>query len=167
MIVKTYINDQAVTTMLARLASHMGDLSPCMRAIAEDMRAAVDENFDRGGRPSWRPSRRAMEQGGQTLIDTGRLRGSITHRSTATAAFVGTNVEYARIHQEGATIPPHVIRPRFKKALFWPGAAHPVKHVKHPGGRIPARPFLHLEDEDIKNIQDTILDYIERSVRTN
>lgn len=28
---------------------------------------------------------------------------------------------------------PHVIRPRFKKALFWPGARHPVKMVRHPG----------------------------------
>ncbi|QVJ03061.1 HK97 gp10 family phage protein [Nocardiopsis eucommiae] len=28
---------------------------------------------------------------------------------------------------------PHVIRPRVKKALFWPGAAHPVGKVNHPG----------------------------------
>lgn len=30
---------------------------------------------------------------------------------------------------------PHVIRPRVKKALFWPGAAHPVARVNHPGTR--------------------------------
>lgn len=28
---------------------------------------------------------------------------------------------------------PHVILPRFKKALFWDGAAHPVRSVFHPG----------------------------------
>lgn len=28
---------------------------------------------------------------------------------------------------------PHIIRPRVKKALFWPGAAHPVAIVRHPG----------------------------------
>jgi hypothetical protein len=28
---------------------------------------------------------------------------------------------------------PHVIEPREKKALYWPGADHPVKRVNHPG----------------------------------
>ncbi|KOX10140.1 hypothetical protein [Nocardiopsis sp. NRRL B-16309] len=28
---------------------------------------------------------------------------------------------------------PHEIRPRNKKALYWPGAAHPVGKVDHPG----------------------------------
>ena len=27
----------------------------------------------------------------------------------------------------------HIIRPKNKKALYWPGADHPVKQVKHPG----------------------------------
>ena len=29
--------------------------------------------------------------------------------------------------------PAHVITPRNKKALYWPGAAHPVARVNHPG----------------------------------
>lgn len=28
---------------------------------------------------------------------------------------------------------PHTILPKDKKALFWPGAAHPVRSVHHPG----------------------------------
>lgn len=28
---------------------------------------------------------------------------------------------------------PHIILPKDKKALFWPGAAHPVARVNHPG----------------------------------
>ena len=28
---------------------------------------------------------------------------------------------------------PHIIRPRHKKALYWPGARHPVAIVHHPG----------------------------------
>ena len=35
---------------------------------------------------------------------------------------------------------PHVIFPRTKKALFWPGADHPVRMVNHPGTR--PRPYL-------------------------
>jgi len=28
---------------------------------------------------------------------------------------------------------PHVIRPRFKQALFYPGAPHPMAEINHPG----------------------------------
>lgn len=35
---------------------------------------------------------------------------------------------------------PHVIEARNKEALFWPGAAHPVKKVNHPGTQ--AKPHL-------------------------
>src|SRR3954470_5658671 len=28
---------------------------------------------------------------------------------------------------------PHTILPKDKKALYWPGAAHPVRRVNHPG----------------------------------
>lgn len=35
---------------------------------------------------------------------------------------------------------PHVILPKEKKALYWPGAAHPVRRVNHPGTR--ANPFM-------------------------
>jgi hypothetical protein len=34
---------------------------------------------------------------------------------------------------------PHVIEPRNKQALSWPGARHPVKRVQHPG-----TPALHI-----------------------
>lgn len=35
---------------------------------------------------------------------------------------------------------PHVIRPNVKKALYWPGALHPVRKVNHPG--TPSQPFM-------------------------
>ncbi|GAA0494777.1 hypothetical protein Ade02nite_19740 [Paractinoplanes deccanensis] len=35
--------------------------------------------------------------------------------------------------------PPHVIEPRAKKALAWPGGQHPVRRVQHPG-----TPALHI-----------------------
>ncbi|WP_051790087.1 hypothetical protein [Streptomyces sp. NRRL S-1022] len=35
---------------------------------------------------------------------------------------------------------PHVILPRNKKALHWPGADHPVARVNHPGTH--AQPYL-------------------------
>lgn len=37
----------------------------------------------------------------------------------------------ARIIEQGT--PPHIIEPRDKKALAWPGGKHPVRRVHHPG----------------------------------
>jgi hypothetical protein len=35
---------------------------------------------------------------------------------------------------------PHVIRPKDKQALYWPGADHPVRSVNHPGTK--ANPYM-------------------------
>jgi phage gpG-like protein len=75
-------------------------------------------------------------------VRTGRLRASITHElahdERGLVARVGSNVEYARYVEEGTE--PHRIVPRRAQALHWPGAAHPVLAVNHPGTR--ARPYL-------------------------
>lgn len=70
---------------------------------------------------------------------TGNLYKSIVARVLTDAeAVVGTNVVYARAVHDGR--PPMVIRPAKKKALYWKGAAHPVKAVRHPG--IRPNPYL-------------------------
>ena len=75
-------------------------------------------------------------------VDTGRLRSSIVSRveggGRSLGYVVGSNVSYAAAVEFGTS--PHVIKPRYKQALFWPGAAHPVASVNHPGTR--AQPFL-------------------------
>lgn len=75
-------------------------------------------------------------------VDTGRLRSSIVSRSEGSGRsigyVIGTNVNYAAAVEYGTA--PHVIVPRNRKALYWPGAAHPVAKVNHPGTR--AQPFL-------------------------
>ena len=75
-------------------------------------------------------------------VDTGRLRSSIVHRvdgsGRVSGITVGTNVSYAADVEYGTA--PHVILPKNKKALYWPGAAHPVARVNHPGTK--AKPFM-------------------------
>ncbi|WP_256096566.1 HK97 gp10 family phage protein [Streptomyces sp. LUP30] len=75
-------------------------------------------------------------------VDTGRLRSSIVSRTEGGGRnlgyVVGSNVNYAAAVEYGTS--PHVIKPKYKKALYWPGAAHPVAQVNHPGTR--AQPFL-------------------------
>jgi hypothetical protein len=70
---------------------------------------------------------------------TGQLRKSIISAVLSdTEATVGTNLIYARAVHDGR--PPMVIKPARKKALYWKGAAHPVKAVRHPG--IKPNPFF-------------------------
>ncbi|WP_407553075.1 HK97 gp10 family phage protein [Streptomyces sp. Pv4-95] len=75
-------------------------------------------------------------------VDTGRLRSSIVSRREGgirgVGYAVGTNVNYAAAVEYGTA--PHVITPKNGKALYWPGAAHPVAKVNHPGTH--AQPFL-------------------------
>lgn len=75
-------------------------------------------------------------------VDTGRLRSSIVHSvkdgRTKYSVTVGTNVNYAEDVEYGTA--KHDIRPVNKKALWWPGAAHPVAVVHHPGTK--PHPFM-------------------------
>ncbi|BFH63909.1 MULTISPECIES: hypothetical protein [Paenibacillus] len=45
--------------------------------------------------------------------------------------FLAHGVRYGGILEEGSK--PHIIRAKNKKALYWKGASHPVKAVRHPG----------------------------------
>lgn len=58
------------------------------------------------------------------------LAGHVAALGSARAT-VGTNVNYARAYYLGSR--PHLILPKAKKALFWKGASHPVRSVRHPG----------------------------------
>ncbi|MEK3673542.1 hypothetical protein [Paenibacillus sp. FSL R10-2771] len=52
--------------------------------------------------------------------------------------YLAHGVKYGTFLEEGTK--PHVIRPKNKKALYWRGAAHPVKKVNHPGTK--SRPIV-------------------------
>lgn len=81
--------------------------------------------------------------GGVLKVRTGRLRRSINVRplqeTARIGATVGTNVFYGRIW-ELTGLPARTVVPREKKALFWKGAAHPVRRAEIPA--LGPRPFL-------------------------
>ena len=86
-------------------------------------------------------------------VKTGHLRRGIGHKLSQTEGEVHTsNIKYAKGVEEGNR--PHIIRPKKGKALYWKGAKHPVKYVKHPGSK--AKPYLvpALESEKPKFIEN-------------
>lgn len=73
----------------------------------------------------------------RTPRKTGRLQAAwspeVISAGIDATARVHNPVSYGPYVEEGTG--PHVITPRDKMALSWPGAAHPVKSVNHPGTR--------------------------------
>jgi phage gpG-like protein len=81
---------------------------------------------------------------------TGRLARSITRQLEKHKAIIGSNVDYAPVVELGSK--PHLIQPNKAGALWWAGAKHPVKVVRHPGTR--PQPYLRPALEDsVKEIE--------------
>lgn len=97
------LNDPQV---LARLeeAKRLGGSQVLMAGIAQVMKTSTQMRFRTQTGPDgkrWVPSKAALKRGGQTLVDTSRLRNSWTTEAAPFKATVGTNVPYAKVYQQG------------------------------------------------------------------
>jgi HK97 gp10 family phage protein len=124
-------------------------------------------------RAAFRESALDLEAKAKSLTPrkTGNLQRSIMHRidgaAIPTFGEVGllgggpvgkAGQRYGVYVHEGTR--PHVIMPRSKKALFWRGASHPVRKVRHPGTR--ANPFL---TNALNQLRGKIQGYFDRAAR--
>ncbi len=168
------IEDGEVRGLLNRISGRLGNMSPVMRAISGIMHDAVEENFHQGGRPRWEPSQRVKKYGGQTLIDTAQLVGSIEPGHNKDAAWASTNKKYAAIHQFGGDIT-HPARQRklfFKKyqrgakrgkSLFTKESKASMGMKVLTGAykiHIEARPFMKLTAGDLEKIKGKMGSYL-------
>jgi phage gpG-like protein len=81
------------------------NIHPLQIQISGIMHDEVVGNFQAGGRdPEWPESQRVKKHGGHTLIDTAQLVSSIQEFVTSNSAGVGTNKDYAAIHNFGGEI---------------------------------------------------------------
>lgn len=166
-MIETKLDSATVQHALEMLRVSCLDASPIMRVIAGDMERAVEKNFASQGRPAWlglAPGTIAsrIRNGtwpGKILQRTGQLAASIETRSDSTSATVGTNLVYAGIHQFGGKTRAHTITARKGKALAFGGIFR--RSVRHPGSHIPARPFLALDRSDERQIQESVLLFLQ------
>lgn len=83
------------------------------------------------------------------------LHSGVEGRGRELTIYLSHGVKYGKQLEEGT--PPHVIRPKNKKALYWRGAAHPVKKVNHPGTRgypVIEDTLRSNKDRLIRNVMD-------------
>lgn len=114
--------------------------------------------------------------GGQILQLSGRLAASTVQESDNDSASVGTNSVYGPIHQFGGEIKRKArkqdmhfrqkkngeVGNRFvkkSKSNFVQTAAVGAYTIK-----MPARPFLHLTEQDVEAMENTGLDYFRRVI---
>ena len=131
------IDNNDVERKLLELAQKSENLRPLMKNIAGIFASATEENFKNEGRPDkWTELSEATKKQrtkqkkwpGQILQVSGQLASSISTQYDDESAIIGSNLDYAAIHQLG-------------------GQAGKNKKVE-----IPARPYLKLTDDDFEEI---------------
>lgn len=144
MNVRIDVDDRVVNAFLAELVQK-GERPP-MRAIghalAENARLRFRGSRGPNGEP-WAPLSpvtiaRRRQGSSQPLMDTGRLRNSITFAEEGpNAVVVGSNVRYARMQQQGA-----------RKGAF----GRTSRGGSIPWGDVPGRPYLGVGTDDRRDI---------------
>lgn len=127
--------------MLTAVEERARDLTPVLTVIAQDTKTLIDDAFAGSTTPenvAWAPlspATLARRRGGSgnPLIDTSRLRNSITASGRANALTFGTNVPYASAHQWGYTRSGALKRRSYSPRRE---AGTPYSHT------VPARQFL-------------------------
>jgi len=139
------IDNAEVTSKLLELAKRTENLRPLMKNIAGILVSSTEDNFKDEGRPDkWTDlsdvtKKRRKKSGhwpGQILQVTGQLASSINTQYDNNSAVIGSNLDYAAIHQLG-------------------GQAGKNKSVA-----IPDRPYLKLTDNDFDEILEAIKDFL-------
>ena len=138
-------DNQEVHEKLLELAKKTENLRPLMKNIAGIFAYSTEENFKEEGRPDkWldlsestkKQRTKKRKWPGQILQVEGKLAASINTYYDNDSAVIGSNLEYAAIHQLG-------------------GQAGKNKKVE-----IPARPYLKLTDDDFNEILDATEHYL-------
>ena len=92
----------------------------------------------------------------------GSIHGEVKDSGNLIEGVTGTNVVYARIHEEGGKTAPHEIRPKNTLALHFMLGGREVfaKVVHHPGSKIPQRSFLA---SSLREMRPTIIEEYEKA----
>jgi len=130
--------------MVSSAIHQLSNSQELMEAVGEAWVSGTIERFEQGVGPdgeAWKASRRAEEEGGQTLVKDSHLKSSINSEASPSTVFVGTSNEvYGAIHQFGGEIKPK----SGSKLAFEVGG----KKVFANKVDIPARPYIGISEED-------------------
>lgn len=141
-------NDDELKRMLKGVLSRLGNVKPAAELMGETILESITTNFEEGGRPKkWKSLKKSTQEQrrrmgkwpGRMLVISGHaggLMGSIAYTALNNGVIVHANKVYARIHHYG-------------------GMAGKGRTVK-----IPARPYMMVQDEDWAEMKDQLRKYV-------
>ncbi len=150
------VDHSGVQQSLQKLADALEDTKPVLMGVGELLRNSASDRFKTQTSPDgmpWEPLQhwykdQKPKNKDKILTLNGYLQSYLAFQVEGDAVLVGSNLEYAAIHQFGGTI-----RPRDKKALAVGGGL--VSSVT-----IPARPYLGVSNDDAEGIELLVSDYL-------
>ncbi|MCA0447654.1 MAG: phage virion morphogenesis protein [Bacteroidetes bacterium] len=171
---------------LQELAGKLGNLTPVMASISEDLLAYTEDNFRSEGKTLGKPwkelSKARIKQRGSAhpiLQDQGILAKSIQNAHTSDTASVSTNMAYAAIHQFGGEIQVNrtiTTRLRTKAsgelmrqksnanlAVFAKSSHKRFKESKTQTSyvmKMPERQYIGVNQENIRQMENNIKDWL-------
>ena len=178
-VLELHYDDAEIRAAMGRLQDFSGErMNAAWNAIGGKMVTATQLRFDMQRGPSgapWKPSKRAVKDGGKTLIWHGYLLASITYNVIGDGVEWGSNLAYAAAMQGGATIQHYArsqqiyrstgrdgIKPRFvrkSKSNFSSWATIGEHTVT-----IEGRPYLGVNADDVVEINDTLAAHLEAAI---
>lgn len=129
-----------ITPTLQLILRAAADKTPYLELMGMAVVSVSKRSFtDSGLRAAvWRNK---LDGSASTLQKSTTLRRSVRITGiSADGVTIGSDRKYAAIHQLGGTTRAHLIKVRKARALRFGGRF--ARSVKHPGSRMPARPFI-------------------------
>ena len=135
--IKVKFNPSKAQKKIKELADGGGNMQPVYETIGRTIVNRIRLCFKLGVDPWSQPWMKLKYRQGQPLRDSGRLQRSIVSQADATGVTIGTNIAYARVHQNGADI-----KAKNKPYLVFPGPGGKLVFAKQV--HVPARRFMPL-----------------------
>lgn len=167
------VNDRALQISLKNFSARIQP-PPLLKIAGEVMRGSIERTFREQGSPagSWAPLAASTLKRGKggagrlKLIQSGRLKNSMSYQIAADTLTIGTNLAYARIQQEGGFAGRRAPSNRgFRREItqeargfHGPRNQHGYFGFRRPF--IPARPYLVFRPEDTQRMKDAMERYV-------
>lgn len=174
-MIEIEINDARVASAFRALEAALSDMSPAMYEIGENMVRSTQDRMQKGLEPDGsafaprspvtlgRYKAQGQKYGPHPLWLTSTMRQNIAYAADRDSVAWGSNAIQAAVMQFGAE------QGEFGAAI---GRTRPSEKRQKsqdyftplPWGRIPARPFLGLSEQDRGDVIDIVGEWLERAV---
>lgn len=162
--------DKQAKKRLKKLLQASIDLTPLLRKWGARMLISIGKNFEGGGRPDkWvhlKFSKKPSKLTGKPVILKKAINYIVKGDEVLLSPMAGLSSKYQKIHQFGSVGLKRggYIRPKRKPWLVFrsPDTGELIRTKKV---KIPARPYLMAQDEDVRGMEDDSIRYFEGSIK--